>query len=106
MAIVPWPPLSEKSGSSVTADDSPASMIRKVCPLRAGHDASLPNAVQSISVNPDPVFRYTNEIPRKSSSVPCMVGALRLSWPVDIAVKLNQTEAKYGPGHGPCEPSQ
>src|SRR4029453_7310099 len=36
----------------------------------------------------------------------CIVGALRLSCPVDVAVKLNQTDAKYGPGHGPCDPLQ
>jgi hypothetical protein len=46
------------------------------------------------------------EIARKSASVPCIVGALRLSCPVDVAVKLNQTDAKYGPGQGPCDPLQ
>ena len=78
--------MSEKSGSPVTSDDTPASMMRNVSPFLADHDASLPNAVQSISVRSDPDWRYTNEIARKSSSVPCMVGALRLSWPVDVAV--------------------
>ena len=39
-------------------------MIRNVWPFLAGHVASLPNAVQSISVRPEPVCWYTNEIAR------------------------------------------
>ena len=29
-----------------------------------------------------------------------------MSCPVDVAVNLNQTDAKYGPGNEPCDPSQ
>src|SRR5262245_2677782 len=43
---------------------------------------------------------------RKSLGAPCIVGALTENWPFVFAVNENHTDAWYGPGHGPWEPSQ